>query len=1497
MEFGDQSLAVGEQLVLMGYTEDQVNQVLKKNVVNINEAIDFLAQTPIESEPQRAPVKLVLRLPNREQAYNSSVPSPEKSMEDFFGVSDSESPVKPKTTRKKSVIRINRKEVAQSQLAELPDEQRAVLQGLQVETYDVNDFEKQVQKQVTDQCIEEEAKFLAGQQDDKIRMMKRKISVCEARMKEYEAKVSDIRTNTEERNKLENEYLVEKNRLKEHIVNLKTHLVLKKKKILDDLRRKQDAVRAEDEKPATGSAVSRTRGGNHGKEPKTAPVADLHLDTLLQGPSRDQVKSKPVRLISGHDVMPLEQQPGFGPKIDPIADRVTRKNRESDQVESSGRKKLWLGKFGDGNTLSKKGTAAQTRKLHRDALYRDDFDDARFRRRLQAAKAGASPKRVQRLGREATKGRTNATSKNQLDSDEESVKKRETTGSCSRADVSIANPDTNGSQTTRLSPSPSAPCSMQHDSLEKETPPTTLELLSPSPSHLGASVVPRRRTVPRNTTCTSVTAAMDSPDVVTEDAPNSESVASRTCSGSPAAPSIECDAAREDAGVTRGASDQKETCPVGLKRKRSSRNVLSRKRQRKTLSDSDVSHVQDASSSSEFCPSQNSDTSGSSSDSSVLILDEADDDSDRDEFDEGDISGSSDHSNRGESAPGATRGKKRASTLTETSRQKGARDALQKRRTDAVPKSTVGGEDDQNSESVSAENENAMVEFEGGLRLPASLYEKLFDYQVKAVLWMWELHNQRVGGILGDEMGLGKTLECIAFLTALATMGQFEPSLIICPATVMQQWVKEFHVWAPQFRVGMLHSNLTFERKMNVISKVSSRGDILVTSYEMLKREEEELLSKRWQYVILDEGHRIRNPDAHVTLVCKRIDTPHRIILTGTPIQNDLVELWSLYDFVFPGRLGTLPVFQEQFSVPISLGGYSTATKYQVTTAHQCAVMLRDLISPYLLRRLKKDVSLALPEKNEQVLFCRMTEEQRTTYIRYLNSREVIDVITGASRSFKAIITLRKICNHPDLLFVQSKNQLEDYGDWDAAGKLRVLDQILPIWKKQGHRVLLFCQTRQMLDIIEDGVKDRGFSYRRMDGATNVTIRMAQIDEYNNDDSIFLFLLTTRVGGIGVNLTGADRILIYDPDWNPSTDMQARERAWRLGQDRDVVIYRLIMSGSIEEKVYHRQIFKNFLSDKVLKDPKQRRFFKARDLKDLFSIGDDAEGTETGDLFADVVSEATAGQPSERKTSKEKASLQRDQLLHKQLDRPENPENDEKSSSGAAAVKAVKEASGEELVHALLGQRDSLHSAISHDKIESMGARDDGGIALAEARKIANRAMRALQDSRRECMAQPVHVPTWTGRSGQSGAPRRRFGRTARVVNTEAASVSVQGGSEMTESIGETEDSSKKKPVSSSQLLQRLRERGPGNMNNSDPTDKAAQGSFEHDLAFDLHGFLVSKGGSCAAKEIVAEFKGRLGDNQSRLLVFRRLLQDMAVMRRRGKEWVLKEEFGGEPPT
>lgn len=531
-----------------------------------------------------------------------------------------------------------------------------------------------------------------------------------------------------------------------------------------------------------------------------------------------------------------------------------------------------------------------------------------------------------------------------------------------------------------------------------------------------------------------------------------------------------------------------------------------------------------------------------------------------------------------------------------------------------------------------------MHELQNGLLVPKYIWKQLYKFQRTGVKWLWELHQVDSGGLLGDEMGLGKTIQVIAFLTALSktnlgSWGGLGPSIIITPATVIYQWVSHFHYWCPLLRVAVLHHTGSHAGNHHkLLRDIHSAHGILLVTYAGIVKYHKELNAYSWHYLILDEGHKIRNPDTQVSKIVKKIQTPHRLLITGSPMQNSLQELWSLFDFMRPGLLGTYNAFIEHFAVPITQGGYANATEIQEATAMEIAIALKNMITPYMLRRTKAEVQghIKLPEKNEQVLFCSLTQEQRDLYMGYLMSNTVRSILDKENkfgnplraRLLVALSTLRKICNHPDIYLYEAQEDEEQideeiFGHWKRSGKMTVVNSLLKIWKKQGHRALIFSQSRVMLCLLEQYLQNQGFKYLKMDGTVNVGQRQNLIKTFNDNTDYLVFLSTTRVGGLGVNLTGADRVIIYDPDWNPATDDQAKERAWRIGQSRNVTVYRLLSAGTIEEKIYQRQIFKHFLSNKIFVDPNQKNFLTTSTLQGLFTLEElNREGdTETASIF------------------------------------------------------------------------------------------------------------------------------------------------------------------------------------------------------------------------------------------------------------------------------------------
>ncbi|KAF3387280.1 DNA repair and recombination protein RAD26 [Penicillium rolfsii] len=806
------------------------------------------------------------------------------------------------------------------------------------------------------------------------------------------------------------------------------------------------------------------------------------------------------------------------------------------------------------------------------------------------------------------------------------------------------------------------------------------------------------------------------------------------------------------------------------------------------------------------------------------------------------------------------------------------------------------------------------LDLQNGLYVPGDIAKYLFSYQRTGVQWLWELHQQSVGGIIGDEMGLGKTIQAIAYLASLHHSNMYtKPAIVVCPATLMKQWVNEFHRWWPPFRVSILHSSgsgmmnvgressremaLTSElmgsshsrhlsagqkAAKKIIKRVVEEGHVLVTTYSGLQSYADALVDVEWGCAILDEGHKIRNPDAGITFSCKELRTPHRIILSGTPMQNSLTDLWSLFDFVFPMRLGTLVTFKSQFEIPIRQGGYASATNLQVQTAAKCAATLKDAISPYLLQRYKADVTSDLPQKTEQVIFCKLTREQRNVYKRFLGSDEMVSIIRGRRNSLFGIDILRKICNHPDLVDRQLHAHDPDYGNSDRSGKMQVLKGLLEVWKDTGHKTLLFAQTRQMLDIIQKFIGSlSGFNFRRMDGNTPIKDRQTMVDEFNKDPNLHVFLLTTRVGGIGVNLTGADRVIIYDPDWNPSTDMQARERAWRLGQKRDVTIFRLMMKGTIEEKIYHRQIFKQFLTNKITRDPQQREGFQASDLYDLFSLAEENDKElETTKLFknADVTYQ------EEDTDTTTLSSKKRDRRGKVKSQNP-NPDGEDISTvEGVANVEEFtndgenedgKKSAEDRIMHGIFA-RSGVHAALEHDHIVNgkRTLRADQKMIEEEARRVAAEAARELRRAEEVARSTPIGLPTWTGSFGIAG-------RTD-VGGSSSSSRSAARGPSSSSLL------SNLNPGASAAISRTPTPQGPGTPN------RMPRGKEFLPLIRD---FLLSRRGPVFTQVIVDQFN-HYCTNPQRVAEFQEMLKTVARLDRdrggRGR-WTLKPEFAKTP--
>ncbi|KAK0707572.1 SNF2 family N-terminal domain-containing protein [Lasiosphaeris hirsuta] len=461
---------------------------------------------------------------------------------------------------------------------------------------------------------------------------------------------------------------------------------------------------------------------------------------------------------------------------------------------------------------------------------------------------------------------------------------------------------------------------------------------------------------------------------------------------------------------------------------------------------------------------------------------------------------------------------------------------------------------------------------------PAFIQGTMRDYQVAGLNWLISLHENGISGILADEMGLGKTLQTISFLGYLRhIMDITGPHLIIVPKSTLDNWNREFTRWTPEVNVLVLQGAKEERHQLINDRLVDENFDVCITSYEMILREKAHLRKFAWEYIIIDEAHRIKNEESSLAQVIRLFNSRNRLLITGTPLQNNLHELWALLNFLLPDVFGDAEAFDQWFS---------GQDRDQDTVVQQLHRVLR----PFLLRRVKADVEKSLLPKKEVNVYIGMAEMQVKWYKKILEKD--IDAVNGAggkreskTRLLNIVMQLRKCCNHP-YLFEGAEPGPPYTTDEHLifnSGKMLVLDKLLKRLQKQGSRVLIFSQMSRLLDILEDYCVFRQFKYCRIDGGTAHEDRIAAIDEYNKPGSEkFVFLLTTRAGGLGINLTSADIVVLYDSDWNPQADLQAMDRAHRIGQTKQVVVYRFVTDNAIEEKVLERAAQKLRLDQLVI---------------------------------------------------------------------------------------------------------------------------------------------------------------------------------------------------------------------------------------------------------------------------------------------------------------------------
>ncbi|XP_033829135.1 DNA excision repair protein ERCC-6-like 2 [Periophthalmus magnuspinnatus] len=565
-------------------------------------------------------------------------------------------------------------------------------------------------------------------------------------------------------------------------------------------------------------------------------------------------------------------------------------------------------------------------------------------------------------------------------------------------------------------------------------------------------------------------------------------------------------------------------------------------------------------------------------------------------------------------------------------------------------------------------------------KVPYTINRYLRDYQREGIKFIYSNYISSRGCVLGDDMGLGKTVQVIGFLAAvLHKKGTWEdeennrPSflqsqtgykqtyaskvfLVVAPLSVLYNWKDELETWG-HFQCVVVHG-LRKEEELNRVRK--GRIEIALTTYETLRLCLNLFNDIDWSAVIVDEAHKIKNPNSQITQAMKELNCQIRIGLTGTVLQNNLEELWCVMDWAVPKCLGSLGHFKTKFSEPIEQGQKHNATKRALATGRKTVQGLVKKISHYFLRRTKALIKEQLPKKNDRVVYCSLTDFQQTVYQAVLDSEDVTlllrssekcDCGNGHSRRrccyransegvemrklyFTYLAILRKIANHVALLQSSpgtSKNQekytgvicenvfqqfpdfvqrckhesFEALSDPMYSGKMKVLQKLLHHYRQQKDKVLLFSLSTKLLDVLESYCMAEGLDYSRLDGNTKSKERVQIVKEFNGSSHINICLISTMAGGLGLNFVGANVVILFDPTWNPANDLQAIDRAYRIGQCRDVTVLRLISLGTVEEVIYLRQVYKQQLYSSVVAAESARRYFEAVQGND----------TQKGELF------------------------------------------------------------------------------------------------------------------------------------------------------------------------------------------------------------------------------------------------------------------------------------------
>uniref|UniRef100_A0A3P9Q8F7 Proliferation-associated SNF2-like protein n=1 Tax=Poecilia reticulata TaxID=8081 RepID=A0A3P9Q8F7_POERE len=520
-------------------------------------------------------------------------------------------------------------------------------------------------------------------------------------------------------------------------------------------------------------------------------------------------------------------------------------------------------------------------------------------------------------------------------------------------------------------------------------------------------------------------------------------------------------------------------------------------------------------------------------------------------------------------------------------------------------------------------------------------------YQIEGVEWLRMLWENGINGILADEMGLGKTIQCIAHIAMMVEKKVMGPFLVVAPLSTVPNWISEFKRFAPEISVMLYHG--TPPERSKLLKQVRrAQGPlnmfpVVITSFEISMIDRKFLQHVQWKYLIVDEGHRIKNLNCRLVRELKMLPTDNKLLLTGTPLQNNLAELWSLLNFLLPEVFDDLKSFESWFDIN-SLGEGDDVVVAE--REQNILSMLHQILTPFLLRRLKTDVTLEVPPKKEIIVYAPLTTKQETLYSAVVNktiekvlgkekkeapvpvtpdgrpkrrtrrsvdysetetlgfislnllspSPPVLDISTPPDADItlklqSVLMLLKRCCNHPYLVEYPLDPVTQQFKIDEqlvqTSGKFLILDRLLPALKNRGHKVLIFSQMTSILDILMDYCYLRDFRYSRLDGSMSYTKRDENIKKFFNDPEVFIFLLSTRAGGLGINLTAADTVIIFDSDWNPQADLQAQDRCHRIGQTKPVVVYRLVTANTVDQKILERATAKRKLEQMVIHKSKE----------------------------------------------------------------------------------------------------------------------------------------------------------------------------------------------------------------------------------------------------------------------------------------------------------------------